>query len=116
MEKEGSPDLPKLCAELLPYCTEEEKKQLEQLRGIFQSMEMYREMSKTMDMMKDIMPDMSSFFQSSNDASDPGGDAANAFSSASGTGGGPDIINMLMNMLTPEQREMFHLFGGNNHE
>ncbi len=116
MEKEGSPDLPKLCAELLPYCTEEEKKQLEQLRGVFQSMEMYREMSKTMDMMKDIMPDMSSFFQSSNDASDPGGDAANAFSSASGTGGGPDIINMLMNMLTPEQKEMFHLFGGNNHE
>lgn len=113
MEKESAPDLPGLCTELLPYCTEEEKKQLEQVRGIFQSMEMYREMSKTMDMMKDIMPDIGSFFQSGGDTKDPGTDG---FSSASGTGGGPDIVNMLMNMLTPEQKEMFHLFGGNNHE
>lgn len=109
MEKENSPDLPKLCTELLPYCTDEEKKQLEQIRSIFQSMEMYREMSKTMDMMKDIMPDMSSFFQSSGNAAEQDG--------ASQTGqGGPDIIGMLMNMLTPEQKEMFNLFGGNNHD
>lgn len=118
VEKESSPDLFKLCTELLPYCTESEKKQLEQLRGIFQSMEMYKEMSKTMDLMKDFMPDMNSFFQSgesnvSDDSSASGNDASSA---SSGSFNGPDMMGMLMNMLSPEQKEMFNLFGGNNHD
>ncbi len=102
-EKETSFDLPKLCGELLPYCTEEEKKQLEQIRSIFQSMEMYKEMSKTMEMMKEFMPDMGSFsdmFTASSDSQ----------------AGSPDIMSMLMNMMTPEQKEMFNLFGGNQHD
>ena len=45
MEREATPDFIKLCGELLPYCTEEEKKSLEQIRNVFQSMEMYKEMS-----------------------------------------------------------------------
>ena len=35
MDKEGPPDLLRLCTELLPYCTEEEKKQMDQIRGDF---------------------------------------------------------------------------------
>ena len=30
MEREASPDFQKMCSELLPYCTENEKKQIEQ--------------------------------------------------------------------------------------
>ena len=59
-------------------------------------MEMYREMSKTMDLMKDFMPP-------------PGaesGDGADA--------GSFDVMNVLMNMLSPEQKQMFELFGGNS--
>lgn len=105
VERESSPDFIKLCGELIPYCTEEEKKNLEQIRTIFQSMEMYKEMSKSMEMMKDFMPDM--------------GNLSDLFSNSdsSGQGGGaPDIINILMNMMTPEQKEMFQLFGGNKNE
>lgn len=114
MEKENSPDLLKLCSELLPYCTEAERKQLEQIRGIFQSMEMYKEMSKTMDLMKDFMPEMSSFFQAAQD-DNASGSSASGSDTASGFNG-PDMMGMLMNMLTPEQKEMFNLFGGNNHD
>lgn len=105
MEKESSPDFIKLCGELLPYCTEEEKKSLEQIRNIFQSMEMYKEMSKTMELMKDFMPDMGNF--------------SDLFSGSGFSGqenAGPDVMSMLMNMMTPEQKEMFNLFGGNKHE
>ena len=106
MEKESSPDIFKMCTELLPYCTESEQKQIEKIRGIIQGMEMYKEMSKTMDMMKDFMPDMSSFGGDfSVDSSDS--------SSENPSPGGFDMMNMLMNMLTPEQKQMYEMFGGN---
>lgn len=95
MEREGSPDISKMCAELLPYCTEKEQKQIEQLRGMLQSVEMYKEMSKTMDALKEFMPEMTGSASSSED------------------NGSFDMMNMLMNMLTPEQRQMFDMFGGN---
>lgn len=118
MEKEPSADFQKMCTELLPYCTPDEKKQIEQIRSIFQSMEMYKEMSKTMEMMKDFMPDagspngfpfggenapFGSFSQSS--------DSQNPFSA-----GGGDMMNMLMGMLSPEQKQMFEMFGGNHND
>lgn len=105
MEKESSPDIFKMCSELLPYCTENEKKQLEQIRSIFQGMEMYREMSKTMDLMKDFMPDMSGFTNTASSESEQASDSAGSF----------DMMNLLMNMLTPEQKQMYEMFGGNHH-
>jgi hypothetical protein len=62
---------------------------------MLQGMETYREMSKTMEMMKDFMPDMSVMGQ---------GEAK------------PDMMDMLMNLMTPEQKEMFQLFGGNHND
>lgn len=99
MERESPPDMKKLCAELFPYCTESERKQLEQIRGLLQGMEMYKEMNRTMELMKDFMPD-------------------NAFSGGESQSGdsGFDMMGMLMNMLnsehvlTPEQMQMFDLF------
>ena len=44
MQKEDSPDIFKMCSELAPYCTENEKKQLEQIKNIQQGMNMYKEM------------------------------------------------------------------------
>lgn len=120
MDKDSSHDLFQMCTELLPYCTEEERKQIEQIRNIFQSMEMYKEMSKTMDLMKDFMPDMGNFFQSAANGQPeegplPEGSSDGTDTASSDTGSGFDMMNMLMNMLTPEQKEMFNLFGGNNH-
>lgn len=103
MNPEESFDLGKICDELFPYCTEKERNQMEQLRNMFRSMEMYQEISRTMELMKDIMPDMDS----------PFADAA----AASGENGiNPDMLQMMMNMLSPEQMEIFNLFGGNNHD
>ncbi len=106
MEKESSPDFLKMCGELLPYCTEEERKQIEQIRNIMQSMEMYKEMSKAMELMKDFMPDMTS--QGMNSSIDPDSSDAQKPEGSNGF----DITGMLMNMLTPEQKQMFDLFGG----
>ena len=84
-------NISKLCSELLPYCTAEEKQKVEQLAGMFRSIEMYREMSQTFEMMKDLMPGM-------NDT----------------TGSNDGMMDMLLNMLSPEQKSMFDMFGGNN--
>ncbi|MBQ9927632.1 MAG: hypothetical protein IJO65_06605 [Lachnospiraceae bacterium] len=56
---------------------------------------MATEMSKTLEMMKEFMPDMSDF--------SPDGNSFN-------------MEDMLMNMLSPEQKEMFTMFGGMNHD
>ena len=110
MQKDDSPDIFKMCSELAPYCTENEKKQLEQIKNIQQGMNMYKEMSQTMDMMKDFMPDAASFMSSfgggnaffSDEGPEEGASENNADSDKSGkTGdaGGFDLMNMLMNMI-----------------
>ena len=118
MEREGAPDLAEMCSELIPYCTEGEKMQLEQIQGFFRSMEMYKEMSRTMEMMKDFMPDAASFMDPAfmGGQGPEGADAQSGCGEGSDSGegsGGFDMMNMLMNMLTPEQRQMYEMFGGN---
>lgn len=81
-------NISKICSEILPYCTAEEKQKVEQFAGLFRSMEMYREMSQTFEMMKDFAP---------------------------GNGGTEDgMMDILINMLSPEQKSMFDMFGGKN--
>ena len=117
VEREETPDLFKMCSELLPYCTEGEKAQIEQIQNILRSMEMYKEMSQTVEMMKEFMPDAASFMDSpftvpgKGDNSSDGGENGNA----QGAVGSFDMMGMLMNMLTPEQRQMYEMFGGNQH-
>lgn len=87
------PDLKKLCRELKPYSTEAEVKQLEQMESLFQTMEMYQEMSQTVSAMQEMFPDMSA------------ADTDNPSSSSMG--------DMLMGMLSPEQKAMFEAFSNN---
>ncbi len=111
IKQETSFDIFKMCDELFPYCTETEKKQIEQIRNIFQSMEMYKEMSKTMEIMKDFMPDMGNMFQSDYDTNQKN-DSPHESDQGSGNF---DMMNMLMNMLSPKQKEMFEMLGGDTH-
>ncbi len=117
MERREAPDLLQMCSELLPYCTESEKSQIEQIQNILRSMEMYREMSQTMEMMKEFMPDAASFMDASAAQSNSQGPCAQDEGNpgAQGEPGGFDMMSMLMNMLTPEQRQMYEMFGGNQH-
>lgn len=91
--------------ELLPLCNTQEKKQLEQMRSLFQNMEMYQEISKTMEMMKDFMPEMGDFFRTMQNSGD---------SFVNTKDSGFSMTDMLMNMLTPEQKEMYELFKGDD--
>ncbi len=129
----------KICSEILPYCTNEEKQKVEQISGLFRSMEMYKEMSQTFEMMKEFMPDFSPDFLSNlmPDSPADGKPGASPDSRAEGSGNGngnpepgtgkedtenengntnqgSNMMDMLMNMLSPEQKAMFEMFGGNH--
>lgn len=88
--EDKKPDLKKLCRELKPYCTEAEVRQLEQMEGMFQTMEMYQEMSQTMSAMQEMFPDMGM-----NGSDNPSGGS---------------MTDMLMGMLSPEQKAMYEAF------
>ncbi len=98
-----SPDLHRLCQELCLYSSPEEIKQLEQFQNILQTMETVQEMSQTMAAMQEIFPNMSETFPfgSASASSDFDGNEANSQSS---------MMDMLMNMLTPEQKTMYEMF------
>ncbi len=81
-----NPDMKKLCCELKPYSTESEIKQLEQMESLLQTMEMYQEMSQTMSAMQELFPNMGSYDSDQSSAS---------------------MENILMGMLSPEQKAMF---------
>lgn len=124
-------NIEKICTELIPYCTNDEKQKIEQISGLFRSIEMYKELSQTMEIMKDFMPDMpadflSNFMQNSAPDTGPSGTSESQAasrddaSSAPGISGGSatqnrgnDMMDMLMNMLSPEQKAMLEMFGGN---
>ncbi len=99
--QEQNIDFGKICSELLPYCTENERKHLEQLHQLIKGMEMMQEMTKTMEIMKEFIPDMGDVFHSGSDT-----DTYNP----------TNMMDILMNMLTPEQKEMFTILGGMNHD
>ncbi len=102
LSRPEKPDLKKLCAELSLYSSPGEIRQLEQIQNIVQTMETVQEVTQTMSAMQEIFPDLSMdglMGQSSSD--NDNGQEGNAASS---------MLSMLMNMLTPEQREMYEMF------
>ena len=111
-EKQGTPDLKKICRELRPYCTESENRQLEQMVSIFRTMEMYQEMSQTMNAMQEMFPDMG-MGTSGEDLFGNGNPFSMFMNHPDGsgdTGEGSTIENILMGMLTPEQKAMYETF------
>ncbi|RKI86647.1 hypothetical protein D7V83_00685 [bacterium 0.1xD8-71] len=103
------PDLCKLCRELCLYSTPEEIRQLEQFQNMLKTLETVQEMSQTMSAMQEIFPDMNMDFGnpfSGNDTSPEGNEG-------SGTFQGAPMLDMLMNMLSPEQKAMYEMFQNN---
>ncbi|MCM1047518.1 MAG: hypothetical protein NC433_03745 [Clostridiales bacterium] len=90
-----NPDIQKIFQELKPYCTEAESKQLEQLSSMLKTMEMYQEMSQTISAMQEMFPHMST------------GNAED------GSPSGTSMEDLLMGMLSPEQKAMFDAFSKN---
>lgn len=103
------PDLRKLCKELSLYSSPEEIRQLEQFQNMLQTMETMQEMTQTMSALQEIFPDLSA-------GASFGGDMPSSDSdTAEDTGNGQfSMMDMLMNMLTPEQKTMYEMFGLQN--
>lgn len=102
---EEKPDLRSLCRQLSLYSSPEEIRQLEQLQNMFETLETMQEMTQTMSALQEIFPDMS--------AAPPFG-SDSVFSDSEGAESaqtGPfSVMDMMMNMLTPEQRAMYEMF------
>lgn len=94
----GMPDLSELCRQLRLYSTPEEIRQLEQLQSTLQTIQTYQEMQETLQSMQELFPDMNM------DLSNPGG------LSGGSPGGEMSLPDLLLGMLTPEQRSMYEAF------
>ena len=105
ISSDEKPDLRSLCRQLSLYSSPEEIRQLEQLQNMFETLETMQEMTQTMSALQEIFPDMS--------AAPPFG-SDSAFSDSEGAESaqtGPfSVMDMMMNMLTPEQRAMYEMF------
>lgn len=89
----GEFDFTSLCDELFPYCGEKEQNMLKQLKNMQSMLKQYKELEAAMAMMKELFPDMGDTNQS-------------AFSDA----GSPFSMEMLMQLLSPEQQNLFSMF------
>ena len=113
ISSDEKPDLRSLCRQLSLYSSPEEIRQLEQLQNMFETLETMQEMTQTMSALQEIFPDMS--------AAPPFG-SDSAFSDSedaeSAQTGQFSVMDMMMNMLTPEQRAMYEMFqnGGLNND
>ena len=105
ISSDEKPDLRSLCRQLSLYSSPEEIRQLEQLQNMFETLETMQEMTQTMSALQEIFPDMS--------AAPPFG-SDSVFSDSEGAESsqtGPfSVMDMMMNMLTPEQRAMYEMF------
>lgn len=76
-------DAEHICSEILPFCSPNQKKQVEQFAGMFSNLKNVTEMMETVNMMKEMFPEGFSF-----------GDTGNGDSSM------------------PDMAQLFQMFGG----
>lgn len=91
--EKASLDFGCLCDELHPFCNEKEQAMLNKLKNMQNMMQQYRELEELMSMMKEMFPE-----------------AAGNGNPSEASGGGFFSPDMLMNLLSPEQRELFSMF------
>lgn len=110
LSQQEKPDLKELCRQLKRYSTQEEIRQLAQIENVLQTMETVQEMTQTMNAMKEIFPDMNLDSPFGAPLSGTGQSETSDDGSGKQSSPGFPMMDMLMNMLTPEQREMYEMF------
>lgn len=95
-----SSDLNNLCREILPYCAPDERKKIEQIRQMQQTLENFRQMQQVMDTMKELFPDGFPSF---------GTNAADDTDSAPSSDGMPFNTELLSSLLGGENPQMFEM-------
>lgn len=83
-------DAGKLCEEILPLCSHEERNRIQQMKNMYENFQQMQEMMEMMQMMKDMFPEGESPF---------GGDMSDIFSAFTQGGGGDamDLFNLFNN-------------------
>lgn len=109
ISSDEKPDLRSLCRQLCLYSSPEEIRQLEQMQNMLQTMETMQEMSQTMSALQEIFPDLSAAAPFGNDAG-----SFEAGNTDAPQAGPLPMMDMLMNMLSPEQRAMYEMFQQQN--
>lgn len=105
-EQEETPiDFCELCDELSPFCSDKEQAMLAQFKNIQNVLKQYKELESVMSMMKELFPDGAGtgedgIFGDLGGLGDLGGFAS----------GMPFSPDMLLNFLSPEQKELFSMF------
>ena len=105
ISSEEKPDLRSLCRQLCLYSSPEEIRQLEQMQNMLQTMETMQEMSQTMSALQEIFPDLSAAPPFGSDSAESPSDTPESAQT-----GQFSMMDMLMNMMTPEQRTMYEMF------
>ena len=128
---ESSMDFSQLCGELIPFCDDAQRTQMENMQNMFRTFENYKEMMEMVQMMKDMFPegenplngmfpgmDLGQMFGSGASGDNTGGDSGNdrqpgtdrtvssGNSGLSGNGQMPDM-SQLFDMF-----QMFNAFKG----
>lgn len=88
-QKKKNGGFKEMLEELVCFSSKEDAQKIHNLLSVFENIEKYKEIIQTMELFSDFMPQ-------------DGGNAANE-------GGMNDI---LMNMLSPEQKDLFEMLGG----
>lgn len=95
---QGPPDIQKICGEIAPYCSPEDKKILDKILQMQQTMENFRQMSQTMEMLKELFPDGIPGFGGGSDAK-----------GREESGGPIGSMDLLSSMLGGENSQMFEM-------
>ena len=105
----GRPDLRSLFGQLRLFSTPAQISQLEQLQNMMQMMETMQQISSTMSVLQEMFPDLA-FDPTAAPPFASGSVFPGQESAESAQNGGFSMMDMMLSMLTPEQRNMYEAF------
>ena len=100
LPREASFDIMKLCSDMMPYCSPQEKARMENMRNMYQTFENYKGMMEMVQMMKELFPE-----GDGQDGTGFGGLSPEMLSGLAGMGGMPGMDGM------PDLSGMSHMGG-----
>lgn len=114
-----------LFSEISPFCPKEEKEQIDKFVSAYENFERYKELMNTMELMSELMPKEDSvnlfsgtdifkdFLNNGEPNTNDKTETDKAETDGTGkTGNMNGMSDMLLGILSPEQKELFEMLGG----
>jgi len=102
------PDIVHLFSQIRSFCTPSERAMFEQLASLKKNMEMYEELMQMMQLFSELSENAPQTAASASDCASP--DTSSDFMKSMESMDSLNPMDMLQNMLTPEQQSMFRMF------